>query len=387
MVEFNYGHGMRALWPLEDGALYLNHGTVGVTPGEVLAAQWEIKQRIEAHPARYMRRELKPALRAAADRVAAQLGGQGDDYVFTDNATTGINAVLRSIELAPGDEILVTDHTYGAVANAARYACEKAGATLVSVQIPFPIADDDAAASALESGLSPDTRLVILDHVTSETGILLPLRRLVALCHDAGARVLVDGAHAPGTVDLDIPSQGAEWYSANLHKWLFAPRGCGVLWADPRVQQELHPAVISWRLDEGFTAEFDWTGTRDPSPFLSVPAAFDFLQKIGGGSVPAYNHALAVDAAGLLADRFDGRMGAPGPMISAMGLAPLPENLAATLDEAEALRDHLMYKHYIEVPIIARAGRLWARLAGQVYCQMSDFEQLADAVADWAAKR
>ncbi len=371
---------MRPLWPLEDGALYLNHGTVGVTPLEVLAAQWEIKQRIEAHPARYMRRELKPGVRAAADRAADYLGGDGNDYVFTDNATTGINAVLRSIELAPGDEVLVTDHTYGAVANAARYACEKAGATLVSARIPFSIGDDDAATRAVESGLSPDTRLVILDHVTSETGILFPLQRLVALCHDAGAQVLVDGAHAPGTADLDIPSYGADWYSANLHKWLYAPRGCGVLWADPRVQEDLHPAVISWRLGEGFTAEFDWTGTRDPSPFLSVPAAFDFLQKIGGGSVAAHNHTLASAAARMFAERFGGQIGAPESMISAMGLAPLPKSLAATLDQAVTLRDHLDREHNIEVPIIPRSGRLWARLAAQVYCQMSDYEILADAI-------
>ena len=380
LAEFNYGHGMRALWPLEDGALYLNHGTVGVTPVEVLAAQWEIKQTIEAHPARFMRCRLKPGLRAAADRVAAHLGGDGDDYVFTDNATTGTNAVLRSMDLGPGDEILVTDHTYGAVANAARYACEKAGATLVTVDIPFPIAHDDEAAAAIESGLSPDTRLAILDHVTSETGILLPLQRLVALCHDAGTRVLVDGAHAPGTVDLDIPSYGAEWYSANLHKWLFAPRGCGVLWADPRVQEDLHPAVISWRLGEGYTEEFDWTGTRDPSPFLSVPAALDFFDKIGGGLVAAHNHALAGAAARMFADRFGGQTGAPEGMISAMGLAPLPERLDASLDQAVTLRDHLARKHNIEVPIIPRSGRLWARLAAQVYCQMSDYEILADAI-------
>ena len=170
-----------------------------------------------------MRRELKPGVRAATDRAADYLGGDGNDYVFTDNATTGINAALRSIELAPGDEILVTDHTYGAVANAARYACEKAGATLVSARIPFPIGDDDAAARAVESGLSPDTRLVILGHVTSETGIPLPLQRLVALCHDAGAQVLVDGAHAPGTVDLDIPSYGADWHSTKSAQMAVRP--------------------------------------------------------------------------------------------------------------------------------------------------------------------
>jgi isopenicillin-N epimerase len=387
LAKPDYGHGMRSLWPLDAGAIYLNHGTVGVTPVEVMAAQWDIKQRIEAHPARFMLRDMKPGLRAAADRVAALLGGRGEDYVFTDNATTGINAVLRSADLGPGDEVLVTDHTYGAVANGARYACERAGATLVTVEIPFPIQDQDQAVAAIESGLSTETRLVILDHITSETGIVLPLRQLVDLCHDAGAQVLVDGAHAPGTIDLDIPGCGAEWYAANLHKWLFAPRGCGVLWADARVQQDLHPAVISWRLGEGFTAEFDWTGTRDPSPFLSLPAALEFRDRIGGDEIMNYNHALAVGGAQILADRFGGGPGAPSWLTASMGLAPLPENLAPGKEEAEALRDHLLYKHNIEVPIIAWSGRLWARAAAQVYCQMSDFEILADAVAAWAADR
>ncbi len=359
---------MRDLWSLEAGAIYLNHGTVGVTPNEVMAAQWAIKQRIEAHPARFMLRDLKPELRAAADRVAEMLGGRGEDYVFTDNATTGINAVLRSAKLGPGDEVLVTDHTYGAVANAARYACERSGASLVTARKPFPIGDNAAAMAAVENALSERTRIAILDHVTSETGIVLPLRRLVAVCHAAGAQVLVDGAHAPGALDLDIPGCGAEWYAANLHKWLFAPRGCGILWAGESVQRELHPAVISWRLGEGFTAEFDWTGTRDPSPFLSLPAALDFLASFGADAVRDYNHDLAVDAA-------------------AMALAPLPEKAGAGREEAEALRNHLLYTDNIEVPIIVWSGRLWARLAVQVYCQMSDFEALADALEAWTAER
>ncbi|MDP6692129.1 MAG: aminotransferase class V-fold PLP-dependent enzyme [Alphaproteobacteria bacterium] len=382
-----FGHELRGHWPLEDGAIYLNHGTVGVTPNQVLAAQWEIKQRIEAHPARFMLRDLKPGLRAAADRVAGHLGGRGEDYIFTDNATTGINAVLRSAHLRPGDEVLVTDHTYGAVANAARYACEQAGASLVTVLIPFPIADEAAALAAIESGLSDHTRIAILDHITSETGIVLPLAELVDLCHDAGAQVLVDGAHAPGTIGLDIPGLGAEWYAANLHKWLFAPRGCGVLWAREDVQPELHPAVISWRLGEGYTAEFDWTGTRDPSPFLCLPAALEFLDGLGAEAVCSYNHELAVGAAAMMADRFEGTMGAPAAMASAMALAPLPENLPAEAVEADALRDHLLYEHNIEVPIVVRAGRLWARLAAQVYCQMTDFEVLAGAVQEWTATR
>ncbi|MDP6344585.1 MAG: aminotransferase class V-fold PLP-dependent enzyme [Alphaproteobacteria bacterium] len=375
---------MRPLWPLEAGAVYLNHGTVGVTLRAVLAAQAEIRDEIERQPARFMLREVKDRLRAAAERVAGVLGGQGRDYVFTDNATTGINAVLRSTPLRPGDEVLVTDHTYGAVRNAAAYACRQAGATLRTAEIPFPLADEESAIAPIREALSVNTRLAILDHITSETAIVLPLRRLVELCHQAGARVLVDGAHAPGTIDLDIPGLGADWYAANLHKWLFAPRGCGVLWAAEDVQSDLHPAVVSWRLDEGFTAEFDWTGTRDPSPFLSFPAAADFMAELGWPAVRDHNHQLANDAARMLAERFGGTVGAPTAMTGVMALAPLPERFPANRELAQALREELLYKQQIEVHLAPWAGRIWARLAAQVYCEMADFERLAVAIEDLA---
>jgi len=381
-VSRQFGHGLRALWPLAAGTIYLNHGTVGVTPKPVLEAQDGWRERMERHPARFMLRELKPALRTAADRAAALFGGRGDDYVFVENATTGVNAVLRSTELGPGDEVLVTDHTYGAVRNAAAYACRRAGATLVTAEMPFPIAGPEAALTALEVALGPRTRLAILDHVTSDTALLLPLQQMIAACHAAGARVLVDGAHAPGQIDLDIPATGADWYAANLHKWQFAPRGCGLLWAGPAAQENLHPAVISWRLDEGFTAEFDWTGTRDPTAYLSFPAAADFMATLGATAVREHNHALVRQAAELFAARFDGPL-APAAMSGAMALAPLPAKLAATAEAAQALRDHLLDDHDIEVPVLAWSGRLWARLSAQVYCEVSDFERLADAVAAW----
>jgi len=375
-----FGHAMRDRWPLADGATYLNHGTVGVTPNAVLAAQNDWRRRMEAHPARFMLRELKPALRDAADRAAALFGGRGQDYVFVENATTGVNAVLRSAELGPGDEVVVTDHTYGAVRNAAAYACRHAGATLVTAAIPFPIAGPDDAVSALRGMLGARTRLAILDHITSDTGLVLPLTAMIAACREVGARVLVDGAHAPGQIALDIPASGADWYAANLHKWHFAPRSCGLLWARPERQAELHPAVISWRLDEGFTAEFDWTGTRDPTPYLSFPAAADFMAGLGEEAVRAYNHALVREAAGLFARRFNGPV-APSEMSGSMALAPLPARLTADAATAAALRDRLLDDHDIEVPVVAWGDRLWARLSAQVYCDLEDFERLADAVA------
>lgn len=377
-----FGRPARALFPLAPEVTYLNHGTVGVTPLSVLDAQDDLRRRIEAAPARFMRHDLKPALRAAADVAARCFGGRGADYVFTDNATAGINAVLRSLDLGPGDEVLVTDHAYGAVRNAAAYACRKAGARLVAAEIPFPLRDPAAATAAVAAALTPATRLAILDHVTSETALVLPLADIAAACHASGTRVLVDGAHAPGMLALDIPATGADWYAANLHKWGFAPRGCGLLWARAEAQAGLHPATISWRLDEGFTAEFDWTGTRDFTPYLCFPAAVAFVETTLGGwdRMREWNHARAMEGAALLAERFGPGL-APDPALTgSMALAPLPDTLPADPATAEALRDRLLFAHGIEVPVINRAGKLWARLAAQVYCERRDFERLQEAL-------
>jgi isopenicillin-N epimerase len=381
-----FGRAARALWPLEDSVAYLNHGTVGVTPLAVTAAQDALRRRIEVQPARYMRHELTPALRAVADVAAARFGGRGQDYVFNDNATAGINAVLRSLELRSGDEVLVTDHAYGAIRNAAAYACRKAGAVLATADIPFPLQDGAEAVAAVERALTPRTRLAIVDHVTSETALVLPIAEIAARCRANGTRLLVDGAHAPGMLALDIPAIGADWYAANLHKWFFVPRGCGVLWAGEAAQAGLHPASVSWRLDEGFAAEFDWTGTRDFTPYLCVPDAARFMDGLGEGQVREYNRNLILRGAALLAERFGPDLAPVAALTGAMALAPLPDGFPPDKPTAEALRDALLFDHGIEVPVMARGGRLWARLAAQVYCDMTDFERLAEAAGQMATR-
>lgn len=381
----SFGHAARDLWPLEAKVAYLNHGTVGVTPKAVLEAQSLLRARIEAQPARFMLRHLKDELRKAADVAAKTFGGRGRDYVFTDNATAGINAVLRSLPLREGDEVLVTDHTYGAIRNAAAFACRQSGARLVVASIPFPSAGPDEVIAVLTKALSERTRLAILDHITSETALVLPLETMIPLCRDAGAKVLVDGAHAPGTLALDIPSLGADWYAANLHKWYFAPRGCGLLWAAEAAQDDLHPASISWRLDEGYTAEFDWYGTRDPSPFLCFPDGAKFMDGLGPDRVRDYNRDLVIAGGRPFFERFAPDLCVRHDMTASMALVPLPTSLPTAKTDADALRDKLLFEHDIEVPIVPWAGRLWARTAAQVYCEQGDFERLFEAVERIAA--
>ncbi|HEX6707150.1 MAG TPA: aminotransferase class V-fold PLP-dependent enzyme [Albitalea sp.] len=386
-----FGRGMLAHWLLDPDAAYLNHGTFGVTPTRVLDLQHALHAQIERHPARFMARELmsldpqppaqRPRLRAAAEDVAAFLGARGDDLVFVDNATSGVNAVLRSLRLAAGDEIVLLDHAYGAVARAAAFVAREHRARVVTVALPFPLEDDASCLEPLAAALTPRTRIAILDHITSETALVLPLARMAALCHARGVPVLGDGAHAPGAIDVDIPSLGVDWYAANLHKWAFAPRGCGVLWASADRREGLHPPIISWGLDVGWHQEFDWTGTRDPTPFLCAPAGIAFITDfLGTDAMRAYNHALAWQAAGTLTTRWGLPWTTPKRMVGCMATVPLPAACGATAQDASRLREWLLCERRIEVAVVSRAGRLWARVSAQVYNDMGDIDRLADAV-------
>ena len=391
-----FGRGMLEHWWLDPEAVYLNHGTVGVTPRRVLDAQLALRQTIERHPARFLLRELMSLdavppetptrLRAAAESVGAFLGANGYDIAFVDNASAGVNAVLRSLRLQPGDEILLFDQAYGAVGRTAAYVAREQGAHVVTVPLPFPVIDEADVIAALEAGLSPHTRLAVLDHVTSETALVLPLQQMAALCRSRHVPVLADGAHAPGAIALDIPALGVDWYVANLHKWAFAPRGCGVLWAAPDRREGLHPSVISWGLDVGWHQEFDWTGTRDPTPFLCAPAGIEFMTGfLGLQAMREHNHALAWRAAQRLAARSALDWATPENMVGCMATAPLQSQLGSVAADAARLKDWLLFERRIEIPVIARDGRLWARVSAQVYNDDDDIDRLVDALDEYTA--
>ncbi len=387
-----FGRSMLERWLLDPAVTYLNHGTVGAPPRQVLEAQQRLRDEIERQPSRFLLRELAsvrvggpregaPRMRQAAEEVAAFLGARGDDLAFVENVTTGANAVLFSLDLAPGDEILVSDLGYGGVVNAARYAARRAGAKVVTVEMPYPVRDRGSVADAFLGGVMPRTRLAIVDHITAESALLLPLAEIAARLREKGVAVLADGAHAPGAIALDIPSLGVDWYAANLHKWAFTPRSSGILWAPPERQAALHPTVISWGLDQGMSAEFDLLGTRDPTPYLAAPAALAFLRELGAEAVYAYDHDLAWNGARRLAERWRTPFETPEEMIGTMATVALPESLGSTRDEAGALRDALLFEDGIEVQVHAWKGRLHLRISAQVYNDMADVDRLAEAVA------
>jgi isopenicillin-N epimerase len=378
-----YGPALRKLWPLESGVTYLNHGGYGVTPDEIMKVQAEWRLRIERNPTAFMTAEYPKAIRDAAGLLARYVGAEADDLVFVDNSTTGCNAVLRSLDFKPGDEIVVNNLTYGAIVKAARYVASRTGAVIVTVDIPLPVRHEEDILAAFERSFTDRTRLVIVDHIVSPAGLVMPVRRLSNLAHSRDIPVLVDGAHAPGNVPLNVTRTGADWYVANCHKWLFAPRACGFLWTNGPARNGIHPLAISHGYEQGLAAEFDWTGTRDPSAFLSVPAAIAFHDRLGGRELMARNAELAYEMGTKLASSLKTNVAAAPSMFAAMVAVRLPKTLAESQADALALRAWLSQTRNIEVALGYYADSAWLRLGVQAYNDINDVEAVAAALLSY----
>jgi isopenicillin-N epimerase len=375
-----FGSPARREFQLEPGIAFLNHGSFGAAPRLVLEAAERWRQRMEANPDLFLREILPDRLRDAAAELARFIRARRDDVVFVDNATVGVNAVLRALEFRARDEILATTHTYGAVRQAIRYVCDRTGARLVEADISLPVTAESSLVAAIKGCLSDRTRLAVFDHVSSPTGLILPVAELTALARTRGVRVLIDGAHGPGQLELDVPALGADWYVGNCHKWLFAPRSCAFLWCRDDSKRELHPLAISHHYGEGFTAEFDWTGTRDFSAWLAVVDALRFFDRLGAARVRAYNHDLVVTAASRIAEFWQTPLDGPAAMHGSMIALRLPPRLQAygppTRDTARRLQSAILAEHRVVVAIMALGDALWARISGQIYNTPEDYEKL-----------
>ena len=386
-----YGRSLLPLWPLDPSAIYLNHGTVGVTPRRVLDAQQQWRDRIERHPSRFMLRELwsftgatgqgPTLMRQAAGQVAAFVGARAEDLVFVDNTSAGVSAIVRSMPLKPGNEILITDHAYGGIVTAIRHAAARAGATVRVVEMPYPAFSDEECLARIEGALSPNTRLLIVDHIAAESAVVFPVKALVAAARRKGVAVLVDGAHVPGQMALNVAEIGADFYIANLHKWAMAPRSSAFMVVAPAHQGWVHPPVISWGYETGFTQEFDWVGTRDATPWLCAVDGIGFLRDdLGGDEARARNHALAWHAAQRLTAQWETPLELAESAVASMVSVMTPERCGTTKPDAQRLRDRLLFEHNIEVQAHARAGRVWVRVCAQAYNDERDIEALAAAV-------
>lgn len=372
------GHAMRPFWTLEPGMHYLNHGAFGATPTYVQVAADHWRRELERQPTRFITKQLPAALRATADRLAGFFGTSGECIALLENATDGVNAVLRSFDWRLGDEIVVANHAYPAIRNAARFVAQRYGLTVVEAHIPFPLDDQQQIIDAYEQAMTPRTRLLIADHVFSPLAVVAPVAEIIARCKRRQILVLVDGAHAPGMLPLALDALGADWYTGNCHKWLLAPKACAFLYASPASTAGLHPTAISNFHDAGFPHEFDWQGTRDYSSWLAVTAALDFLDALGVERYRQYLRELAGNAARLLADAWG--MALPFPESAIGAMATLPLKGAATPENAAALHEQLWNEQRIEVPVMAFNGRLWVRISAQIYNDISDYAVLAEAI-------
>lgn len=375
---------LRSYFQLDPDVVFLNHGSFGATPLPVFEVYQEWQRRLERQPVRFFQNEATPALRTAREAVAALVNGRPEDLVFVHNATFAINMVARSLHLQPGDEVLTTNHEYGACSNAWEAACARRGARYVRQPIHLPLTDEVAVVDELWQGVTPATRVLYLSHITSPTAQILPVAAVCARARAAGILTVIDGAHAPGQIDVDMEAIDADVYAGNLHKWLCAPKGAGFLWVRPDLQPGIEPLVTSWgsgperaRFEESdFISALQWQGTDDLSAFLSVPAAIAFQAEHDWPAVRRHCHALLTDSLARLAaitamppayasDRF----------YAQMAIAPLP-----TQPDLADFKDRLYDDYTIEVPCPNWQGRHFLRISVQGYNRVEDLHQLEQAV-------
>ncbi len=384
----------RSLWALDPRIVFLNHGSFGACPTEVLQAQSELRARLEAEPVRFFVREYEQMLDEARATLAAFLDTDAEELAFVPNATTGVNTVLRSLRLAPGDEVLTTDHEYNASRNALEWASQSCGATVVVAPLPWPDPTPASIVEAVLTRVTPRTRLLLVDHITSQTALILPMKELIHALRERGVETLVDGAHAPGQVPLSLRELGAGYYTGNCHKWLCAPKGAAFLRVRRDLQGGLKPLTVSHghnstRRDRSrFRLDFDWTGTGDPTPALCVPHALRFMGGLLPGGWPALmadNRAKVLAARRELCKRLGVTPHCPEEMVGSMATVGLPEGFPVAPPPPfflDPLQDRLFHEYHIEVPVIPwpRAPRRHLRLSAQVYNTHAEYQALAEAL-------
>jgi isopenicillin-N epimerase len=372
---------IRSHWTLDPSVAFLNHGSFGAAPREVLAEQSKWRDVLEHEPLHFYDRLARPAMDTALARIGAFIGADPRDLVFVTNATEGCAAVIRSIDLRAGDELITTDHAYPAIINTMRHVAGRAGAKVIEAPIPLPFVDPAAFVAAIDAATNSRTRLVVLDHITSPSALILPVAEVIRACAAKGVPVLIDGAHAPGMIELDIRSLGAAYYTGNLHKWVCAPKGAGFLWVRRDLQASTHPAIISNNYGKDFQTEFAWQGTRDISPWLSTPRAMEFMASFGWDRVRRHNHDLALWAHAMLCERWGVEPISPpdGRSFGSMFTLPLPAG-SRTFDDRFECSAALYHEHRVEVPIVEVAGRRMIRPSCQLYNRPADYERLAEAV-------
>ena len=378
-------------WPLDPSIIFLNHGSYGACPRPVLKVQQKFRDQMERDPVHFFKRDYEPLLDEARREFSSFVSAEPERVAFVSNTTSGINAVLRSLRLEAGDELLTTNHAYNACRNALAYVASRSRAKVVTANIPFPIEGPDQIVERILQKVTKNTRLALLDHVASPTGLIFPIERLTKELDTRGIDVLVDGAHAPGMLRLDLQSLGAAFYVGNCHKWLCAPKGAAFLYVHRKKLAGIHPLGISHganslRTDRSrFHLEFDWTGTDDPSPFLCIPEAIRFGETLfpgGWKGLGERNHQLVLQARQVLCQGLGVPLPCPDDMVGSLAAIPFPDMNGTTLSPnvtLDPVQETLFTRYRIEVPINpwpAPPNRL-LRLSAHLYNDLKQYSFLA----------
>lgn len=376
---------------IREDVVFLNHGSFGACPRPVFEAYQRWQLDLERQPVEFLGRKLTELMRAPRIALAAELGTSEHNIVGLTNATTGLNIVAQSLDLQPGDQILTTDHEYSALEKTWAYVARRTGAEIVVVNVPLPLASEEQFTDTIIAGMTDRTRVLFLSHITSPTALLFPIERSIAEARKRGIWSVIDGAHTPGHIPLDLDAMGADFYSGNCHKWLMSPKGSAFLYARPEVQGLLNPLVIShgWTKDSQeagakggfgnspFIDGIEMQGTRDPAPWLTVPAALDYRRENDWTSVADHCRQLAQDTARRLGER--------------TGLAPLsspefcaPQMVAMPIPECDVdwLKVALIEKHNIEIPVFRWQDKCIARVSVQGYNSRPQMDLLIEALTD-----
>lgn len=375
---------MRDLFLLQPDVVFLNHGSFGACPRPVFKAYQAWQLELERQPVEFLGRRFVTLMSEARKALSTFVGADADDLVYVPNATTGLNTVARSLPLGPGDEVLSTDHEYGALDHTWRFVCGKRGARYVRRSIPLPVKSVEQVVQAIWSGVTERTRVIFLSHITSPTAIILPVTELVRRARRAGIITVIDGAHAPGQIPLDLPALGVDFYSGNAHKWMLSPKGAAFLYARREVQHLLEPLVVSWGWDpkkpgnSRFIDTHEYQGTKDIAAYLAVPVAIRFMGEHDWPSVRRACHKLVRYAR----ERITALTGLEAitpddpAWFAQMASFPLPPC------DADALKQRLYEEYHIEIPICTWNGRQFVRISVQGYNTQADIDSLVEALAE-----
>lgn len=370
---------VRRLWSLNPEVAHLNHGSFGAVPIPIQQEQRRWQEAAESNPMEFFARRVRDHLADARLRAATFLDADPGGLAFIPNATTGVNAVLASLRLGKGDDILITDHCYGAIQIAARRKCDESGAALRLARVPLEGASASDIVALISGAATEHTRLAIFDHISSPTATVFPAEDIVKDLSDRGIPTLVDGAHAVGTLPVDLSTLGATYWVGNFHKWVCAPRGSAALYIAPHARLTIKPLVSSWDEDEGFPFSFDWWGTDDFSDYLSVPAAIGLMESIGWDRIRRHNRELTEIGAAEI-EKVSG-LRRPEREIASMEIFQLPAGIADNREKAREFSRQISTELKIEVAASAWNDVGWMRISAHIYNHPEEYSRLASGLS------